>query len=212
MYLDDLLQKKWNIDAETNEGLLFCHMTEINEQIYLHRLYKKLEDKEFEKIEKSLNINIIPELREFYKHYNGCRLFHSSINIYGFECGDSKPMAFVLNNINLNLKLVNNNIIDKDIVYIGNVGNYLIYYKQSEILNPKIYLSRHGELKIHKQFSSLEELLKYYIMALSYEYDKNGYRKHPKTDKLYKKFPVIANSFNGDIDWEIPTETQEKTR
>ncbi len=199
MYLDDLLQKKWKIDAKNSEGLLFCHMPEINEQIYLHRLYKKIEEKEFAEFKKLVNFQFIPELREFYKHYNGCRLFHSSINIFGFNHGDSMPMSLLLNNINMHIQLANNNIKNDDIAYIGNVGDYLIYYRQSEFSNPKIYLSKHGELKIHKQFSLIEELLKYYITALSDEYNEKGYRKHPSTEKWCRKYPTIANQFNGDI-------------
>lgn len=42
MYLDTLLQKNWKIDADNDEGLLFCHMPEINDGIYLHRLYKPI--------------------------------------------------------------------------------------------------------------------------------------------------------------------------
>ncbi|MGN1212485.1 MAG: SMI1/KNR4 family protein [Christensenellales bacterium] len=211
MYLDKLLSEYWKTDDITSEGKLFCHMPEINEQVYLHRLYSKVEVKYYEKFEQLLNCSLIPELKEFYQYYNGCRLFHSSINIFGFEVGDSKPMPMLLNNINQHRELENRKINGDDIIYFGNVGDYLMYYRQSEIDNPSIYLSKHGSIEIYKKFSSIKELLTFYIKLLSNEYKSNGYRKHPKQDSLYKKYPVIANSFNGDIDWEVPDDSLEKT-
>lgn len=212
MYLDELLKTKWKIDANNEEGLLFCNMPEINNEIYLHRLYNKIDMSFYDKFEQAYQIYLLPELKEFYKYYNGCRLFHSSINIFGINVGKSAPMNLVLNNINLHAKLSANKIDDKEIVYIGSVGDYAMYYKQCEINNPTIYLSNHGELKVHKQFSSLQGLLTYYITALSYEYNEKGYRKHPIEEKWCQKYPLEKNSFNGDIDWdtdEKKTENEE---
>lgn len=157
-------------------------------------------------MKKQLGIELLPELKEFYQYYNGCRLFHSSINIFGFDVGESAPMNLVLNNINMHGELMNHGKDGADIVYFGNVGDYLIYYKQSEIRLSKIYLSSHGELSVRKQFSSIKELLTYYIKALSIEYKSDGYRKHPITEKWCRKYPLEKNSFNGDIDWEIEGE------
>lgn len=201
MYLDNLLKQYWKIEADTDEGLLFCHMPEIDEQIFLHKLYKKIGPVYADSFEQKTEIKLLPELKEFYQTYNGCRLFHSSINIYGFSIKASAPMDITLNNHNHHAKLSQNGKDDKDIVFIGGVGEYLIYYKQSEIDYPKIYLSKHGEVKIHKSFSSIQELLTYFILALSQEYNDNGYRKHPLKDKVLQQFPLLANAFNGDIDW-----------
>lgn len=55
----------------------------------------------YEKLEEALNIRLISELKEFYERYNGCRLFLSSINIYGVGIGKSSPMEFILNDSNM---------------------------------------------------------------------------------------------------------------
>ncbi len=211
MYLDELLKNKWKVDQNNEEGLLFCAMPEIDDDVYLHRLYKKIDINYANKYEQENGIVLLPELKEFYKNFNGCRLFHSSINIYGFDVEKSEPMCMVLNNINLHTKLNNNGFDGKDIVYIGNVGDYLIYYKQSEIKSPKLYLSNHGELTVHKEFYSIKELLSFYIKALSFEYDEKGYRKHPINEKWCRKFPLEKNSFNGDIDWTVPEDDLSKS-
>ena len=205
MYLDEQLQKKWKIDASNDEGLLFCHMPEINNNIYLHRLYKPIGLQYAMEFEKIIGVELLPELKDFYNDYNGCRLFHSSINIFGFDVGESAPMSMPLSHINLHRELEKNGNNGDDIVYIGNVGNYLMYYRIND-KNHAIYLSKHGELDVYMKFLSIKDLLQYYCNALKFEYKEDGYREHPKKDKLYKKFPLLANSFNGDIDWEIPQE------
>ena len=208
MYLDKLLKTKWKIDADNEEGLLFCNMPEINEKIYLHRLYKTIGLKYALEFEKLIGVNLLPELKEFYKYYNGCRLFHSSINIFGFDVGESAPVSMPLSYINLHSELIDNGNKSDEIVYFGNVGNYLMYYKTNDNDN-KIYLSKHGELKVYEQFSSIKDLLQYYCNILIPEYKENGYREHPRSEKIYKNIPVLANSFNGDIDWEVSSQTKE---
>lgn len=64
-------------------------------------------------------------------------------------------------------------------MFFGGVGNYNFYYKQSEINNPKIYVSPNGMVEPIKVFNSIKELMDYYFKYLTPEYDENGYRKHP---------------------------------
>lgn len=215
MYLNDLIQSKWKLEKQNEEGDIYVVMKEVSDKTYFHLLCKKIDKEYYDNFEKTYNIKLLPELREFYNNYNGCKLFHSSIVIYGIGVGESKPMDFFINDLNKHNEIPKNEITQEeldDIVFFGGVGDYNLYYKQSELNNPQIYLSQNGNIKPKQQFGSIRELMQFYFKYLTIEYNEKGYRKHPITEKWCRKIPVIANSFNGDIDWEVPTETQEKTR
>lgn len=212
MYLDDLLQKKWNSIKKDRSGVYYGQVKHISDNVYLNELCSPIDMQYYEKLEQQLGIKLLPELKEFYKSYNGCRLFHSSISIYGMPTSESRPFDFFLNNYNHHAELIKNNCNDDDIVFFGGVGDNFIYYRQSEIKSPKIYLSKLGSVNVNKEFSSIKELMNYYINALSYEYDENGFKKHQGKEKWMKGAPIIQNSWNGDIDWKIPTEEQERIK
>lgn len=214
MYLNELIQSKWSLERRNEEGEIYVVMKEISDKTYFHLLCKKIDTKYYENFEKTYNIKLLPELKDFYNYYNGCKLFHSSIVIYGIGVGESRPMELFINDLNKHNELPKENITQdesNDIVFFGGVGDYNIYYKQSEINNPKIYLSKNGTVEPIRQFNSIRELMVFYLKYLVFEYDEHGYRKHPIKAKWCKDIPVIANSFNGDIDWEIPQELREKT-
>ena len=68
-------------------------------------------------------------------------------------------------------------------------------------------MSELGSVYVKKEFLSIQELLSFYINALSFEYDENGYKKHQGKEKWMKGAPIIQNSWNGEIDWDVPNET-----
>lgn len=208
MYLNDLLEKKWKLSKSNNEGDVYVVMQEISDKTYLHVLCKKIDTKYYENFEKAYNIKLLPELKEFYNYYNGCRLFLSSLNIYGLGVGESSPLEFFLNDLNkhneIPKRLVSQEELD-DIVFFGSVGDYNAFYKQSEINEPRIYsriyLCENKTVKPVKTFNSIKEMMEYYFKYLTDEYDEKGYRKHPSQEEWCRKYPALANSFNGDIDW-----------
>lgn len=205
MYLDELIETKWKLERDDEEGKIYVVMREVSDETYLHCLCKKIDVSLYEKLEEILNIRLIPELKEFYKYYNGCRLFLSSINIYGINVGKSSPMEFLLNDSNMHGKIKDKKISKEtldDIVFFGSVGDYNVFYKQSEYSNPKIYLAKHGYVTPIKQFDSIHDMMIYYFNYLIPEYDENGYRKHPHKEKWCAKYPALANSFYGDITWK----------
>ena len=214
MYLEELIETKWKPEKDNEEGKSYVVMKEISNETYLHTLCKKIDMSYYDNFEQQYNIRLLPELKEFYKNYNGCRLFLSSINIYGIGVGKSSPMEFYLNDINkhgeIKDKKVSKETLD-DIVFFGGVGEYEMYYKQSELMRPKIYLAKNGTIVPSKEFDSIEDVMKYYFKYLVPEYDEKGYRKHPNKDKWCKKYPVISNSFWGDITWTVSEEDSSKT-
>ena len=127
MYLEELIEKKWKVERNDAEGKIYVVMREVSDETYLHCLCKKIDAVYYEKLEEALNIKLIPELKEFYKHYNGCRLFLSSINIYGVGLGKSSPMEFVLNDSNMHGEIKDKKVSKAtldDIVFFGSVGDY----------------------------------------------------------------------------------------
>ena len=137
MYLDELLEKNWPTKKQDETGVYYGQVKHISSTIYLNELCRALDMEFYEKFESVFNITLLPELKEFYKYYNGCRLFHSSISIYGINVPISNPYDITLNNYNKHAELANNGITDEkllnDIVFIGSIGKYLMYYKQSDI-------------------------------------------------------------------------------
>ena len=199
MYLDDLITKKWKLDADNSRGKLYCLMPKINDHSYLHELCKKIDETMYKDFEEAFNIQLLPELKEFYKSYNGCRLFISSINIFGLGYKDSFPVDFAINDYNAHANYDFTDEESKDIVIFGNVGDFDIWYKQSEINNPKVYLTQREDKKPIKVFNSIKEMFEYYFGILYNEYNEEGYRQHPET--LFEDVPHLANKFFGYIEW-----------
>lgn len=205
MYLEELIEMKWKPEKDDDEGKIYVVMKEVSDKTYLHCLCKKIDMEYYERMEESLHLKLIPELKEFYKYYNGCRLFLSSINIYGIGVGKSSPMEFFLNNTNMHRQIKDKKVLKitlDDIVFFGNVGNYNAFYRQSEYSNPKIYLAKQGSIEPIKQFDSIKDMMIDYFTYLTPEYDLNGYRKHPHKEKWCAKYPALANAFYGDINWQ----------
>lgn len=203
MYLEDLITKKWKLDAENNRGKLYCLMPEFNDHSYLHELCKKLDMKMYDNFEKSFGIKLLPELKEFYKEYNGCRLFLSSINIFGLGYKESFPLDFAINDLNAHSDYDFTEEESKDIVIFGSVGDLDLFYKQSELNNPKIYLTAKRNKKPIQIFDTIKSMFEYYFKILYQEYNNEGYRQHPISQFIKLNLPFYANKFSGCIDWDI---------
>lgn len=199
MYIENLIEKKWKLNKINNRGKLYCLMPKISDDFYLHELCEKIDTKYYEAFEEHFGIKLLPELKEFYKCYNGCRLFISSVNIYGLPKDNSFPMDLAVNNFNMRSHYKLTKEEKDDIVFFGSVGDLDLWYKQSEIKTPKIYLTEKGNIKPLKVCGSIEEIIRYYFDILYDEYGEDGYRKHP--DVAFDGIPSLANKFFGEIDW-----------
>ena len=199
MYLEDLIEKKWKLDEDNSRGKLYCLMPEFNDHCYLHELCKNIDMKMYDDFENALGIKLLPELKNFYKNYNGCRLFMSSINIFGLNYKDSFPLDFAINDFNGHASYNFTKDELKDIVIFGSVGDDHLWYKQSEINNPKIYLTAEKNKEPIKTFDSIKSMFEYYFDLLYPEYDSKGYRKHPDAQFIELELPFYANKFWGEI-------------
>lgn len=123
----------------------------------------------------------------------------SSINIFGLNYKDSFPLDFAINDFNGHASYNFTKDESKDIVIFGSVGDYHLWYKQSEINNPKIYLTAEKNKEPIKIFDSIKSMFEYYFDFLYPEYDSKGYRKHPDAQFIELEMPFYANKFWGEI-------------
>ena len=142
----------------------------------------------------SLECEILPELRAFYKSYNGCRLFNGAFNIYGIQNHREdiyEPFNIVLENFNNYAKVKINLSAKKPFVVIGSLGgDYLFSYKTDELRT--IYCTKSGERKILKEFEDFNMFFSYCFHALIGEYDLEGRKIHP--DKENVEFLELEDS------------------
>lgn len=179
------LEKKWGKFAKI--GRAFCNqqMPFISDKAYLNVLYEP-QTTAIQEVFNSFGCNILPELLDFYKKYNGCRLFFSSLNIFGIQCFDEEiyePFDLALEN-----HIIQESFKDSNYVFFASLGgDYAFAYKKDEC--SKIYAVKKGKKKVLKMFENFGSWFSYYFDALYEEYDEEGQKKHP--NKRYKEIPAL---------------------
>ncbi len=188
MYLNEMIEQRY---GKATKGQ-YCELKKFGEDIYLHKLFTKIDLDNYYEITKDLNAKLLPELVDFYKSYNGCRVFSDSISIYGISSATECPFDLYLNNLNKRAELKHCKH-KEDYVFIGGIADMEMYYLMSEFDNPKIHLSKNGETKIYKSFDSLQELLMHYYLLFNTMYDDEGYRLNPNKGDLFEAIPILSN-------------------
>ena len=179
------LEKKWGKFAKI--GRAFCNqqMPFISDKAYLNVLYEP-QTTAIQEVFNSLGCNVLPELLDFYKKYNGCRLFFSSLNIFGIQCFEEEiyePFDLALEN-----HIIQETFKDNNYVFFASLGgDYAFAYKKDDC--SKIYAVKKGKKKVIKVFESFDSWFSYYFDALYEEYDEEGQKKHP--NKRYKEIPAL---------------------
>lgn len=186
--LSDVLNK---IESKWGEFLTFGHalcnkqMTFVSEKAYLNILYKP-QINAIKKAFNSFSPTIPLDLLDFYGKYNGCRLFFSSLNIFGVQCFDEEiyePFDLALEN-----HIIQESFKDNNYVFFASLGgDYAFAYKKDEC--SKIYAVKKGKKKVLKVFENFGSWFSYYFDALYEEYDEEGQKKHP--NKRYKEIPAL---------------------
>ena len=149
MMLSDVLNK---IESKWGEFLTFGHalcnkqMTFVSEKAYLNILYKP-QINAIKKAFNSFSPTIPLDLLDFYKKYNGCRLFFSSLNIFGVQCFDEEiyePFDLALEN-----HIIQESFKDNNYVFFASLGgDYAFAYKKDEC--SKIYAVKKVKRKFLK--------------------------------------------------------------
>lgn len=135
-------------------------------------------------------------LMNFYKLYNGCRLFSDSLNIYGFQTFEHDDIeTYDLEKENRRLKS-NKKLIGYN--YFGSIGGqYLFGLKQNSSLET-VYCVNVDNGKVITKFKNFDILFDHLFDKLYDEYDQNGIKIH-KNEK-YKNIKTLYNlSFEKEL-------------
>lgn len=92
MYLKELIEIRWT--SENNEN--YCKLDRFGNNIYLHTLFPCLDINQYIDLEKSLNIKLLPELIEFYKYFNGAKLFQIQFQYMELQTVHQPLLTFIL--------------------------------------------------------------------------------------------------------------------
>lgn len=180
-----LLKIKWGEFIKSGHAFCNQQMPFVSDEAYLNVLYEP-QTNAMQGVFNSLGSNILPELLAFYEKYNGCRLFFSSLNIFGVQCFDEEiyePFDLALEN-----HIIQESFKDNNYVFFASLGgDYVFAYKKDE--GSKIYAVKKGEKKVLKVFENFDSWFSYYFDALYEEYDEEGQKKHP--NKRYKEIPAL---------------------
>lgn len=179
------LEKKWGAFTKNGHALCCKQMPFISNKAFLNVLYEPQIDA-IQDVFEALGATIHPELMEFYKSFNGCRLFFSGLNIFGVQCfWEETYEPFDLRRENY---VIQQSFKDDNYVFFASLGgDYAFAYKKDE--RSKIYAVQKGKKKILKSFDNFNSWFTYYFDALYEEYDDEGQKKHP--NKQYKNIPVL---------------------
>ncbi len=129
-----------------------------------------------------------PELMEFYKWTNGCRLFFASLSMYGIS-RDGKDVLVPFDLDYENRKLLKS-MPDNDYVFFASIGGaYVFAYDRS--MPSKVFGMKVGSTEILQTFEGVYEFFDHYFNALIEEYDVHCKKIHP-TD-AYLGIPVLEN-------------------
>lgn len=181
----DLLKEKWGGFVKYGHALCNKQMSFISAKAYLNVLYEP-QIEEMQKSFDSLACRCLPELLDFYKRYNGCRLFFSSLNIFGIQCFNEEtyePFDLLLEN-----HIIQESFKDSNFIFFASLGgDYAFAYKNDEC--SKIYAIKKGENKVLKTYNNFDSWFAYYFDSLYKEYDEEGQKTHP--NKRYKEIPSL---------------------
>ena len=151
---------------------------------FLNVFFDNIKLKEYKKVENLLLCNIPQELINFYKAYNGISLFSTSLQIYGISQYDDfeelDPLDIMKQNMNSKLFIKCPQF--SDMFIFGSYGYYCFCYKK--IYDGNIYVIGTREKKVVHSFSTLDQLLNYYIEHLSAEYGSEGIKLHPEESHI----------------------------
>ena len=129
------------------------------------------------------------EMKIIYSMCNGMRLFLSSFSLYGFQSGkdEMEPYDIRTENYNIHARMRENGSDRPECFFFGSFGDYVFAYNKKEI---KCFKNGFSEEVL--TFSSIDELLHFFIPRIMDKYDKQFYKKNPNAK--FKQIPTLANA------------------
>jgi hypothetical protein len=139
-----------------------------------------LNDNDIDRLERQLGITLSESLREFYRRWNGIKLFAYSLNIYGLRHsfvrkGDEAWQPFSLLTPNLQERPID---ADDELVFFGGYrrdGSDLAMRESS----PKVFRCARYSAQPLNEWPSFDEMLISEVERLSRLFDEHGRKRDP---------------------------------
>ena len=151
------------------------------------------------KLFKKMKWYLPKDLKEFYKNFNGMRLFFSSFSIYGTQINrfetKNTPFDILIENFSRSL--------DRSYIVFGCIlGGKVFAYKNDKKCS-QYYELNENDFSVIRTYESLNELLVEKLTPFLEEYNLDGTRKHPRVIEIAKNYPMFAHQFTGEKDWDL---------
>ncbi len=194
MMYTDRIEKKWGKMEHKEHYCFNCPLPFISEKALLNIVFDAEEIDVIEKLyEESFMAEIPNFLRNIYLNCNGCRLFFSSLSVYGFQRHPKdlyEPYDMIRENANNYSKMPKGIKERCKLVFFASLGGAYIFGFEYD--NPsRIYMLNASDYKTEGIYPDFASFFDTFFDALFDEYDEKGYKKHPNEQD--KGIPALEN-------------------
>ena len=188
------LEERWGKLEPIGHCLLNGHMRFISDETWLNRLFLP-EDQNVlsDRISKTRECSLPEQLRAFYSEHNGCRLFFSSLNVFGvqihpYEVYEPFDLWIENNHILGNLKPSDRKRCN--LFFFASIGGKYVFGFDKD--NPShIFGCKKGSLACVQEFPDFDTFFEFHFNRLIDEYDDSCRKKHPL--KRYAGIPALEH-------------------
>lgn len=146
-----------------------------------------------DRISKISDCTLPEQLRAFYSRYNGCRLFFSSLNVFGVQVHPSEVYE------PFDLWIENNRIVgglkpsDRkrcNLVFFASIGGEYVFGFDKDN-SSRVFGCKKGSLARVQEFPDFDTFFEFHFNRLIDEYDDSCRKKHPL--KQYIGIPALEH-------------------
>jgi hypothetical protein len=154
---------------------LIGHVPLVAPEAFLHIIFRKLNDLEIAKMEKSLQRKLPSELKEFYREMNGLEVFSRSLTIYGSRENYARTGDLVWQPFSILERNVFMRVIDApdDAIFFGSYcqGRCLLF---TSYLGGKVYGCSRDDAKPLNEWRDFPTMLLDEVKKISSQFDDQG--------------------------------------
>ena len=194
MQYANLLEEKWGKLVPEGHCLLNGQMPFVSTKARLNMLFLPEEQAVLsERISKICDCTIPEQLKAFYSQFNGCRLFFSSLNVFGVQAHPAEiyePFDLWIENNHILGNLSPKDRKKCDVVFFASIGGEYVF--GFDKVNPsRVYGYKKGSLVCVQEFPDFDSFFDFHFNRLINEYDEACRKKHPL--KQYIGIPALEH-------------------
>ena len=181
------LETKWKSFEDDKFYLKQCDTSHNKKQSYLNVLFRAVDGCKLKSVQEAFSCEFHPEVKAFYKNFNGIMLFSESLRIYGIE-SNYKALYDSYDIIEQNENDCIQSYGDEylNFVVFGYYSYCLFCFDKTD--SEFLYVFDARQEKVVYKFKKLSDLLSHYVDYLIEEYDSNGKKIH--YDKSLEGLPI----------------------